>query len=110
MSAMLVVDEYYGNGNRIYWEGSPGTFVFEGPIAKNLTAYLNSLPGMKRDAHFCPKCGKFLYLIVLEYRRQRQFVMGAEAYKWQAYPDNIYHCGECDSELDDDQAKALGVI
>jgi len=107
---MLVVDEYYGNGKRIYWEGSPGVHVFEGPTAKPLCEYLNSLPDKKRDAHFCPLCGKFLYLIVLEYRRQKQFVMGKKGYEWQAYPVNIFHCGECDRELDDDALELMGMV
>ena len=115
--AMLVVDEYTGKGRRIYWNidqdafpKGPTVFVFEGPTAKALAEYLNSLPDEKRDAHFCPDCGKFLYLMVLEYRRQKQFVMGKKGYEWQADPENIFHCGECDGYLDDDQLEAMGVI
>jgi len=106
---MLVVDEYTGKGNKIYWEGSPGVAVFEGPTAKNLAEYLNSLPEEQRDAHICLICGKFLSLIVLEYRRQKQFVMQGKDYHWQADPVNIFRCGECDGELDDDQLDELGV-
>ena len=106
---MLVVDEYTGKGTKLYWAGSPGVAVFEGPTAKSLAEYLNSLPEEQRNAYFCPGCGKFLYRVVLEYRRDKQFVMHGKAYHWQAYPVNIFHCGECDEELDDDQLDELGV-
>jgi hypothetical protein len=113
--AKLEVDEYLMTGHtaKVYWEGSPGSEVYEGDYekCKQIVSALNAMDEEDRQAHVCTECGMFLEELHMTYHRQKIFVVenGKARYDWQPYPYNIFECPLCDTELEDDQMERLGI-